>query len=503
MSNSASDVFVGEGEGVEDSADDEDMTSGEVEAAVLERDEEDRHDSQVSCVNSLVTESHINKETITLLPLTNTSVRRLPDGFRNDGRDSRSRAQKRRRSNVATKQLLGGGAKAKVKQERTPKFKIPQAKPPHEIETTSSYFSTEAVEPEPVIQTDVEPRIERGSRIVVENFLGDSIIESEDTSVCWHCRKFFSPPTAKDGHACDTKLQVHVDLTTYGLLYAVHCIKSNAHHTIQRGTAEESESSSVFLQKIRQAIHQDTLDSFVPMDFESGWARRPKRGAAKGASYIGPYRERIHEMFIAGENDKQHRKSPMQMMEVLAQEHPNEIALPGYSEVSSFLGSLIQRAKKGKLDLPEMRAPPISPALAMEFADLDQLWQSKNHMVGQPVAGLEFAKHFGGHGVFKGTFTAFDKTTKLYHIVYEDGDEEDLDWNELAALLKKPGQPRPPRPRPFTRADIYDEIKSRHTKIVNGSPEVVHDFPSKSRFETLLATQRKERRHGSSVQLLR
>ena len=54
-----------------------------------------------------------------------------------------------------------------------------------------------------------------------------------------------------------------------------------------------------------------------------------------------------------------------------------------------------------------------------------------------------------------------------------------------------------------TRLSLLEVLKSRHAKIVNGSPEVVHGFPSKSRFETLLATQRKERRHGSSVQLLR
>jgi hypothetical protein len=499
---SASGLFASAGETTEDGADGEEMTTGEVEAALLERSEEDHQDSQVSFTNGTLTESHVNKETVTILPLTNTTVRRLPDGFKNDGRDSRTRGQKRNRSNIKTKQLIGGGAKAKTKQERVAKFKISKGSPAHPIETTSLYFQ-KSVQPPLAITTAVEPRIERGSKVVTENFLGESIIETEDTAVCWHCRKWFSPPTAKDGHTCDTKRQVHVDLTTYGLLYAVHCIKSNAHHTIQRGTAAESESSSVFLKNVRQSIHQHTLDDFVPMKFESGWARRPKRGAAKGATYIGPYRERIHEIFIAGEHDKQHRKSPMQIMEVLAQEHPNQIALPGYSEVSSFLGSLIQRAKKGKLDLPGMRAPPIPPYLAAEIESLDMLWETTGHMIGQPAVGLQFAKPFGEHGVFKGTLTAIDKETNLYHVKYEDGDEEDLEWFELATLLKQPGQPRPPRPRRHRRADIYDEMKSRHTTFLNGEPQVPNDFPSKSRFDSLLGKQRKARIDGPSVQLLR
>ena len=126
--------------------------------------------------------------------------------------------------------------------------------------------------------------------------------------------------------------------------------------------------------------------------------------------------------------------------------------------------------------------------------------------MGQPaLLGLQVSKSFGEHGVFQGTLTAFDKEANLYHVilVYEDGEEEDLEWFELGALLKKTGQPIPPCPRRYQRADIYDEIKSRHTTFLNGQPQVANDFPSKSRFESLLGKQRKARIGGSSVQLLR
>ena len=150
-----------------------------------------------------------------------------------------------------------------------------------------------------------------------------------------------------------------------------------------------------------------------------------------------------------------------------------------------------------------MRAPPTPPYLAAEIESLDMLWETTGHMIGQPAVGLQFAKPFGEHGVFKGTLTAIDKETNLYHVKYEDGDEEDLEWFELATLLKQPGQPRPPRPRRHRRADIYDEMKSRHTTFLNGEPQVPNDFPSKSRFDSLLGKQRKARIDGPSVQLLR
>ena len=404
--------------------------------------------------------------------------------------------------------MKGKGQKATVKKERLSKFAIQKGVVPHQVETTSLYFQ-KSVGSEPEVSAELPPRVEPGSTVVRECFHAGTIMETEDTAVCWHCRKWFSPPTAMTGHSCDTDHKVHVDLCTYGLMYAaLRCVTTGKHHKIQRGTAEETASSVAFLDKVRAAVHPGTLETFVPMTFESGWARRPKRGAGKGATYIMEYRERIHELFMAGEHDKRHRKSPTQIMEVLTNENPGVITLPGYNEVSGFLGSLIQRAKSGKFDLPESRAPPISTALAAEFEALDVLWERTAHKIGQPAVGTKFSKKFGAHGSFEGTLTAFDAATNLYHINYlADDDEEDLVWDELAVLLKKPGEPRPPRPRGFQRADIYAEIKSRHTTIINGSQEVVADFPNKARFESRLASQRKARRDAaaglSSVQLLR
>jgi hypothetical protein len=91
--SSANAVLANEGETVDVAGND--MVAEEVEAAVLERAEEDDYDSHVSFQSEPITESHVNKETVTMLPLTNTLIRRLPDGFKADGTDSRTRTQAR------------------------------------------------------------------------------------------------------------------------------------------------------------------------------------------------------------------------------------------------------------------------------------------------------------------------------------------------------------------------------------------------------------------------
>lgn len=54
-------------------------------------------------------------EIVETLSLFNTTLRRMPDDFKLDGADSRSRNHIRNKSGIATKTLAGGGAKAKVK----------------------------------------------------------------------------------------------------------------------------------------------------------------------------------------------------------------------------------------------------------------------------------------------------------------------------------------------------------------------------------------------------
>ena len=136
-------------------------------------------------------------------------------------------------------------------------------------------------------------------------------------------------------------------------------------------------------------------------------------------------------MFMAGEADKRQRKAPTQMLEELQLEHPGVIALPGFSEISTFVGSLISRAKKGKTGMPQERLPPISMEVQTEIYNLDVKWATTKHLVGG---------------------------------------------------------------KKYTKSDLYTFVESRHTNNVNGVLVVETDFPSRGRVDTLITNQRKLRK---------
>ena len=147
---------------------------------------------------------------------------------------------------------------------------------------------------------------------------------------------------------------------------------------------------------------------------------------------------------MAGEVDKRQRKAPTQMLEVLQKTHPDVIALPGFSEISSFVGSLIQRAKKkkeegGVMDMPQARAPPTPQAVADAIEGLDVAWSSE--VVGAKPSGEPALGHRVG--------------------------------------AKK-----------FIVQDLYDEMKLQYTR----GGLVSEDFPGPSRFKSLIAKQRKARK---------
>ncbi|XP_062117087.1 dirigent protein 17-like isoform X2 [Humulus lupulus] len=54
---------------------------------------------------------------------------------------------------------------------------------------------------------------------------------------------------------------------------------------------------------------------------------------------------------------------------------------------------------------------------------------------GEWLEGREVQKLFGEH-YYTGVVTEYDTEAGWYRVVYEDGDFEDLDWNELEEVLK-------------------------------------------------------------------
>lgn len=84
--------------------------------------------------------------------------------------------------------------------------------------------------------------------------LRDRVQIVPDTSMCYLCRKFFSPPSLKEGHECITNRKCNVDLGTFGLLYAVHCVRSGETHVVERGVEEEATSAQKAMKRVREVF---------------------------------------------------------------------------------------------------------------------------------------------------------------------------------------------------------------------------------------------------------
>ena len=59
------------------------------------------------------------------------------------------------------------------------------------------------------------------------------------------------------------------------------------------------------------------------------------------------------------------------------------------------------------------------------------------HTDGRIHVGKVVRKEFPGHGIFTGTITIYDEGDEdfPFHVIYEDGDFEDLSWAEVNPLL--------------------------------------------------------------------
>ncbi len=58
---------------------------------------------------------------------------------------------------------------------------------------------------------------------------------------------------------------------------------------------------------------------------------------------------------------------------------------------------------------------------------------------GEACIGIHVARDFGGeHGIFQGSIVSVDLNRRrpLYHVLYDDGDEEDYDDDELRHAIK-------------------------------------------------------------------
>mmetsp|Transcript_52575 Transcript_52575/g.77917 ORF Transcript_52575/g.77917 Transcript_52575/m.77917 type:complete len:164 (-) Transcript_52575:180-671(-) len=80
--------------------------------------------------------------------------------------------------------------------------------------------------------------------------------------------------------------------------------------------------------------------TFTPVPFETGSARRPKRGAMYGANYVSQYKEDLQLMFDRGVEDIRKRMSAATMLRALQEKYPNEFALPNESHIKQAISRM-------------------------------------------------------------------------------------------------------------------------------------------------------------------
>lgn len=81
--------------------------------------------------------------------------------------------------------------------------------------------------------------------------------------------------------------------------------------------------------------------------------------------------------------------------------------------------------------------PPMGPSDSVPSAS-NVVSDAKRHEIpgfGEWLVGREVLKLFGGQ-YYGGKVTEFDQEMGWYRVVYEDGDSEDLEWNELEEVLR-------------------------------------------------------------------
>ncbi|XRA97903.1 histone-lysine N-methyltransferase, H3 lysine-9 specific [Pycnococcus provasolii] len=85
--------------------------------------------------------------------------------------------------------------------------------------------------------------------------------------------------------------------------------------------------------------------------------------------------------------------------------------------------------------------------------------------------GRRVAKTFGKHGTFFGKVNAYDEKKKWFHVVYDDGDEEEYTIKEIEEILSDeqqspPQKPNSPQKQPHSSA-IETPDKTTEEPIAN------------------------------------
>ena len=92
----------------------------------------------------------------------------------------------------------------------------------------------------------------------------------------------------------------------------------------------------------------DEASQFKMEPFDSGWARRGRRGAIYGESYISLYEKELAEMFQMGVEYSYNKMSAGKMREHLQTSHPESFSIPGETEIKQFINKLSEQMKRNQ-----------------------------------------------------------------------------------------------------------------------------------------------------------
>ena len=85
------------------------------------------------------------------------------------------------------------------------------------------------------------------------------------------------------------------------------------------------------------------LEPNVP--FETGSARRPKKGQMYGANYVSEYKEDIQRMFDNGAQDSRKRMDAARMLRALQKKYPDTLALPSEAQIKQAISQMKAKDK--------------------------------------------------------------------------------------------------------------------------------------------------------------
>jgi hypothetical protein len=107
------------------------------------------------------------------------------------------------------------------------------------------------------------------------------------------------------------------------------------------------------------------------------------------------------------------------------------------SHAALFIVGMRARTNASSTSQPNKKAQEESPGGATNDTGdaIEQMGaESATSDVINGHIGAEFSRSFGAEGVFKATIVSFDSKSMYWHAQYEDGDEEDLDEQEMRLL---------------------------------------------------------------------